>query len=255
MSSSFQVVDYLLLRLRFLAINEHLHFALLGTDDHGLLAHPPHHVERTARLPPQRQFQHVLLHAALDDLPQFLGDGKEPIGRTQPVQGLVRPLVVVVLHPQPHPLAGGLETVKLGAHQELLPDRLPESFDLAQGHGMMRPALDVVDPILAQLRLETGRPAPTAVLAALIREHFFGHAVLGHRRAVHLQHVLRRLAAKYVQPHHVAGVIIQKSDQVGVLACQTEGEDVGLPHLVGSGALKEARLRGIALRLRLTFLE
>jgi hypothetical protein len=56
MRSSFQVVDYLLLKLRFLAINEHLHFALLGTDDHGLLTHPPHHVERTARLPSQRQF-------------------------------------------------------------------------------------------------------------------------------------------------------------------------------------------------------
>jgi len=56
MRSSFQVVDYLLLRLLFLAIHEHLHFAFLGTDDHELLAHPPDHVERTARLPPQRQF-------------------------------------------------------------------------------------------------------------------------------------------------------------------------------------------------------
>ena len=239
----------------FLAINEHLHFALLGTDDHGLLAHPPHHVERAARLPPQRQFQHVLLNAALDDLPQFLGDGKEPIGRTQPLQGLVRPLMVVVLHPQPHPLAGRLEAVELRSHQELLPDRLPEPFDLAQGHGMMRPALDVVDPILAQLRLETGRPAPTAVLAALIREHFFGHAVLRHRRAVHLQHVLCRLAAKHVQPHHVAGVIIEKADEVGVLASQTEGKDIGLPHLVGSGPLEEARLGWIALGLGLRLLE
>jgi len=228
--------------LLFLAINEHLHFALLGTNDHGLFAHPSHHVERAARLPSQRQFQHVLLHAALDDLPQFLGDGKEPIGRTQPLQGLVRPLVVVVLYPQPHPLAGRLEAIELRSHQELLPDRLPEPFDLPQGHGMMRPALDVVDPILAQLRLETRRAAPTAVLAALIREHFFGHAVLRHRRAVHLQHVLRRLAAKHVQPHHVTGVIIDKADEVGVLASQAEGKDIGLPHLVGGRPLEEAWL-------------
>jgi hypothetical protein len=69
MRSSFQVVDYLLLRLLFLAINEHLHLALLGTNNHGLLAHPPHHVERTARLPSQGQFERILLHAALDDLP------------------------------------------------------------------------------------------------------------------------------------------------------------------------------------------
>ena len=97
----------------------------------------------------------------------------------------------------------------------------------------MWPALDVVNPIFTQLGLETGRPAPTAVLAALVGKHFFGHPVLGHRRAVHLQHVLRRLAAKQVQPYHVAGVIIQKADEVGVLAGQTEGEDVGLPHLIG----------------------
>jgi hypothetical protein len=87
----------------------------------------------------------------------------------------------------------------------------------------------------------------------LIGEHFFRHAVFRHRRAVNLQDVLRRLAAKHVQPHHVARVVIQKADQVGVLASQTEGEDVGLPHLVGSGALEEARLRWIALRLGLPF--
>ncbi len=68
----------------FLAIDEHLHLPLLGTNDHGLFAHPPHHVERTARLPSERQFQHVVLNAALDDLAQLLGNGKEAIGRTQP---------------------------------------------------------------------------------------------------------------------------------------------------------------------------
>ena len=130
------------MRSWFLAIDEHPHLPLLGTNDHGLLAHPPYHVEGTARLPSQRQFQHVLLHAALDDLAQFLGNGKEAIRRTQPLQGLMRPLVVVVLHPEPNPFAGGLEAVKLRPHQELLPDRLPEAFDLAQSHGMMWPALN-----------------------------------------------------------------------------------------------------------------
>lgn len=167
----------------------------------------------------------------------------------------MRPLVVVVLHPQSHPLAGRLETVELRAHQELLPDRLPEPFDLAQGHGMMGSALKVVDPILMQLRLETGRPTPTAILATLIRKHFSGHAILRHCRAVHLQHVLRSLTTKHVQPHHVAGVVIQKADEVGVLASQTEGKDVGLPQLVGGGALKEARLGGMAPGLSPRLLE
>jgi hypothetical protein len=68
MSSSFQVVNDFPMRLPFLALDEHLHFPLLGANDHGLLAHPPHHVERTARLPSQGQLQRVLLDAPLDDL-------------------------------------------------------------------------------------------------------------------------------------------------------------------------------------------
>jgi hypothetical protein len=229
-----------------LTLDHHFHLPLLGTNDYRLLAHPPHHVEGTLRLPAQGQFQRILLQASLDDLPQFLDNGEEAIRRAQSLQRLMWPLVVVVLHPQPHPLARRLETVELGPHQELFPDGLPEPFDLAQGHGMVRPALDVVNPILAPLRLEAGRPAPTGVRAALVGEHRLGHPVLGHRCAVHLQDVLRPLAAKQVQPHHVAGVIVQEADQAGVLAAQTEGEDAGLPPLVGRGTLEEAPLRGIA---------
>jgi hypothetical protein len=96
------------------------------------------------------------------------------------------PPMVVVLYPQPNPFAGRLEAVELGALQKLLPDGFPETFDLAQGHGMMRPALNVVHPILAQLRLEAGGPTPARVLATLVGEHLFRHAVLRHRPAVHL---------------------------------------------------------------------
>jgi hypothetical protein len=59
------------------------------------------------------------------------------------------PPMVVVFHPQAHPLACRLEAVELRSHQALFPDGLPEPFDLAQGHGMMRPALDVVNSVLA----------------------------------------------------------------------------------------------------------
>jgi hypothetical protein len=82
----------------------------------------------------------------------------------------MRPLVVVVLHPQPDPLARRLETVELGSHQELFPDRLPEPLDLAQRHGMMRPAFDVMNPVLAQLPFKARGPSPTGILAALIGE-------------------------------------------------------------------------------------
>lgn len=163
--------------------------------------------------------------------------------------------MVVVLYPQTDPLACRLETVKLRSHQELFPDRLPEPFDLAERHGMMRQALDVMDPILAQLRFKARGSPPTGILAPLIGEQFFGHAVFGHRRAVHLQDMLGRLAAKDVRSHQVAGEIIPEPDQVGVLACEAEGEDVGLPHLVGRRALKKAWLLGVAARFRLPLLQ
>jgi hypothetical protein len=70
------------MRSRFLAIDEHLHVALLGPNHHRLLAQPPHHVEGALGLPAERELEHVVLQAALDDLPQFLRNGKEPIGRT-----------------------------------------------------------------------------------------------------------------------------------------------------------------------------
>jgi hypothetical protein len=50
-------------------------------------------------------------------------------------------------------------------------------------------------------------------------------------------------------------VIVDKADKVGVLASQPEGEDIGLPHLVGRGALEEARLGGITPRLGARLLE
>jgi hypothetical protein len=56
------------MRSSFLAIDKHFHLPLLGTDDHGLLAHPSHHVKRTVRLPSQCQFQHVVGNTPLDDL-------------------------------------------------------------------------------------------------------------------------------------------------------------------------------------------
>ena len=69
---------------------------------------------------------------------------------------------------------------------------------------MMRPAFNVMNPILAQFRFKARGPAPTGILAPLIGKQFFGHAIFGHRRAVHLQDVLGRLAAKDVRSYQVA---------------------------------------------------
>ena len=156
------------------------------------------------------------------------------------------PPVVVILHPEPDPFTGRLEALELGAVEELLPDRFPEALDLAERHGVVGPALQVVHAVLLELGFEAGRAPPARELPALVGEQLLGHPVLRDGPAVDLQHVLRRLAAEDVQPHHVAGVIIQEPDEVGVLAAQAEGEDVGLPELVGRGALEGARRGGAA---------
>ena len=243
MGTSCQVVAD---RLVFRAVDEHLHPARLPPDHHRLLAQPPHHVEGALGLPAEGELQDVLLDPALDDLAELLSDPEEAVRGAEAVQALVRAPVVVVLHPEPDPLAGRLEALELGPLEELLPDRLPEALDLPQGHGVMGPALQVVHPVLLELGLEAGRAPPTGNLPALVGEQLLGDAVLCHRPAVDLEDVLRRLAVEDVEPHHVAGVIVEEADQVGVLPAQTEGEDVGLPELVGRGALEGARRGGAA---------
>jgi hypothetical protein len=74
-------------------------------------------------------------------------DRKKPIRRAQSADSLMRPLVIVVLDPKPHPLAGRIKTVKLSTAKKILPDRFPKSLDLAQRHRMVGGALYVMDPI------------------------------------------------------------------------------------------------------------
>lgn len=240
MGTSCQVIADRLARRGLLAVDAQLHAALLGLDHDRLLAEPAHHVERLLGFAAEGEFQDVGLDPALDDLPEFLGDAEEAIGGTETVEALVRAAMIVMLHPQPDPLAGGLEAVELGAGEELLPDRLPEALDLPQRHRVVRSALEVVHPILLELGLEAGGAPPAGELPALVGEQFLGHAVLGDRPAIDLEDVLRRLAAEHVESHDIPRVIVKEADEVGVLAPQAEGEDVGLPELVGGGALEAA---------------
>jgi len=81
------------------AVDLHLDLAFLGAQHDGLVAQAADHVEGTLRAAAQRQFLQVGRQAPLDDLPQLFGHRKVTIGRTKPLNALVRPLVVVVFHP------------------------------------------------------------------------------------------------------------------------------------------------------------
>lgn len=125
--------------LVLLITNTEFEFALLSPEDDGLAVHPPDHVERRLRFAAQGQLQEVVLDAGLDGLAQLRLDLKEAVGRAQAIDPLVGPLVIIVFDPQLDPFPGRVETVELGAHQELLPDGRPEPFHFAERHGMLRP--------------------------------------------------------------------------------------------------------------------
>ena len=237
------------MRSTALVVKQHPDFALLGPDHHRLTAHAAHHVKGIHGPTAKRELERIFLKTLFDRLPQLVGDLEEPIGRTQSPDPLMGPLVVVVLNPQRGAFHRLFEAVKLRPLQELPQHRLPEPLDLAQRHRVVRPGADVFDTVFLQLLLKPSLPPPVGVLPAVIGQHLLGNPVLGHRPPVGLKHVLGRLAAVQAQGCHVAAVIVDEADQVGVVASQPDSQNVALPELVRPGSLEEARLGRILLRL------
>jgi len=174
-------------------------FAFFGAEYDRLAVHPPDHVEGRLRFAAQGEFEEVFLNARFDGFAQFILDLEEAVGRAKAVNALMRPLVVVVFDPEFDPLAGGVETVELGAHQEVLPDGGPEALDLAEGHGMLRPGFEMRHAILFEFGLETTDTPPGRILATIVGEHLLGRLELADGDAVHLDHCGRRGTAEQVR--------------------------------------------------------
>jgi hypothetical protein len=104
---------------------------------------------------------------------------EEAVRRYHPPDALVRSAEVVGLHEQTHATLAVLEIREDGPREQFVPQRLPEAFDLAQRLRVVRTALDVVDALPPQLRLEVGVAAPGSVLTTLVREHLARRPVLG----------------------------------------------------------------------------
>jgi hypothetical protein len=173
-------------------------------------------------------------------------DLEEAIGWTESLDPLMRPLVVIIFDPEFDALTGVVEAVELGAVQKLLPDAFPETLDFAESHGMMRTGLEVGHPVLLQLRFEAGSAAPGSILSAIIGEHLLGRFELTNADPIDFDDRLCRRAAEQIGGGDEARVIIHESNQVGIASAQAEGEDVGLPHLVGGGPLEKARASEVA---------
>jgi hypothetical protein len=222
-------------------------FALLGPEHDGLAVHASDHVERRLGFATQGQLQKVLLDAGLDGAAQLGLDLEEAVRRTQSFDALIGPLVVVMLDPEFDPLTGGVEAVELGPGQEVLPDRGPEAFDFAEGHGMMWPGLEMGHTILFEFGFKPAGAPPTGVLPAVVGEHLLGRLELARGHAIHFDDGIGRGTAKQIRPHDEPRVIIHEGDEVGIAPAQPEREDVRLPHLIGGGPFKEAGPNHVAL--------
>jgi len=217
-----------------LPVDEHFDLAFFRTDHHRLAAHAADHVKRIHRPTPKSQLQGVLLDAFFQRLLQRMLDLEKPIGRAQAPDALVGALVVVVLDPKRRSLHGLLEAVELCPLEELVQDRFPKPFDLAQRHRMMGAGADVLDAVLFHLFLEAGLAAPVRILPAIVGEHLFGNAIFGDTAAVGLQDMGCGLTAIKPQAGDIPGVVVNITDQIGVLTTQPESHYVALPQLVGA---------------------
>jgi hypothetical protein len=222
-------------------------FTFFGTQDDRLAFHAADHVEGRARSTAQSHLQNIFLDARLDGFAQLILDLKEAVGRTEPFDPLMRALVVVISDPKFDPFTRLLKTVELRARQKLLPDTLPEALDLTQGHGMMRPALDMNDAILAQLRFETRGAAPAGVLRPIIGEHLLRRLILAHGHTIDFDGGLSGGTAKEIRAGDVTRIIIQESDEISVTAAKPESENITLPKLIRRRPLKETWPSEIAL--------
>jgi len=83
-----------------------------------------------------------------------------------------------------------------------------------------------------KLFLKGGRAPPVEILAAIVRQYLFGYTVFTDGPTIHFQYMCCRLAPEQAETDNIAGIIIDKTDQVGVFAGQPDGADIRLPQLV-----------------------
>lgn len=189
----------------------------------------------------QGHFEDVVLDARFHGFAQLGLDLEEPIGRAKSLDTLMRTAVIVIPDPEFDPFAGRFKTLELSALKELLPDSGPEAFDFAQGHRMMRAGFEMSDAVLLQFGFKARSAAPGSVLSAVVGEHLFRRLELSDTLTIDFDDGVSGGAAEQISRGDKTRIVIQESDEISVAATEAESENIRLPHLIGSGAFKEAR--------------
>lgn len=222
----------------------HLHAQPPATrgNTEGLVAQLPRQVEGFAHGLLQCQPRRVLLDGRLHRSAHLRRCAEVPVCGHQSLDALVRPAEVVPVDEESHSSHAVVEVGEDGAAQEFLPQRAPEALYLAQRLRVVRPALDVLDVLPAQLGLELRLPSPCRVLPPVVRQRF-PRCTEGCDSALEgLHHQRRALMVRNGVADDEAAVVVHEDCHVQPLVpSQQEGEDVGLPELVWLGSL-EARV-------------
>jgi len=190
----------------------------------------------------ERDSQRIGRHGALDLCPNVRCRLEEAVGGHEAVESLVRPLKIVVRQEVYEPLLRVDGVREHGAAEELVPQRLPESLDLAERLRMLWPTSDVVDAHPRQRLLELGLASPHRVLPAVVSEHLRRLPVRRDAGLERLHHERRLLmVCERVADDETAVVVHEDADVQPLVAPQPKREDVRLPQLVRRRALEAPR--------------
>jgi hypothetical protein len=190
-----------------------------------------------------RQPKRVVLHVRLDRSADVRCRAEESVGGHETLDALMRTVKVVVLDEQSDSPLAVREVCKHGLLQKLLPERLPESLDLAERLRVLRPTSHVRDAVASKQVLEVRRPAPRRVLPPLVGQDLARLTVLGDATLDGFDDQGRFLVMRHCPRHQIPRVVVEERGHVNALMpAQLEREDVALPHLIRLGAF-EATLR------------
>jgi hypothetical protein len=220
-----------------------LHAQPLGArrDRQVAIAQPTDQVERFQWWLLLREPHRVRLHAPLHCRPDLRRAPEEAVGRDESFERLVRPLEVVAIDEERDPPRAVREVREDRPRQELVPERLPEAFDLPECLRVLRPALHVPDALPPQLPLELRRSAPRRVLPALVRQDLPRRPVRRDPAVERLHHQRGPLVMRDRMRHDEARVVVHERGQVEpLMSPEQEREDVRLPQLVRCRPLEPA---------------
>jgi hypothetical protein len=213
--------------LGFFVAQAHPQPSAFGGNGQVAISQPPDQVEGLLRRLLLRLTQSVGLDVLLDRRPHLGRRSEIPVCGHQSAQRLVRPLEVVTLDEESQPPLAIRKVREDRAAEKLVPQRLPEALDLSECLGMLRPALDVPDPILPQPLLEEGLASPRRVLSPLVGQDLLRHTEACDSSLERLEDQRPLLMVRQDEAHEEARVVVHEGRQVqALMPSQQKREDV-----------------------------